>query len=140
MENIMKVVTLIPLAIGLLIAVKLVQSEENRLFSPTMSYNNMLKVEKAGNPFQGTYELNSLLFMKITSMVDDIEIEKLTLNRGNCSKFGLINDGKKATLPKRLKYADSFYVVTSIEIEGCRPILETEIDTNLGRIVTSPQW
>lgn len=71
-------------------------------------------------------------FMYITAVADDVVIESIKMNRGNCNVGGF-REPKKAVVEfnKKLDYGQ----VWSVPIVNCTKVLESEIETNYGTFI-----
>jgi hypothetical protein len=80
--------------------------------------NNLVRVEKEKRCFEGSCEIiNRVLF--ITSLSDDLEIQNIVLNRGQCAKFSIQNlDGSYSQPPVRLKFSERIMIVTGFTPEN----------------------
>lgn len=95
---------------------------------PASAENVPLQVEAYSqyNPLAYVY----LNFLQITSLENNLVIQSIKMNRGNCNVGGLA-DAKKAVVSfnKRLDYGQ---VWSNIPVANCQKVLEAEITTNQG--------
>lgn len=73
-------------------------------------------VELGQNPFWGSPQL------KITSTTDEVVIETVEVNRGNCK----VNSHEP--LPHTLEFGDSF----KVDAPGCQNLLQASVETSGG--------
>ena len=65
----------------------------------------------------------------VTSLVDDIEVEDIVVNRGNCkSPFYQLTGETRYKLPKRLKYGE----IATMEFELPCQVMQVDVSTNKG--------
>lgn len=72
-----------------------------------------------------------LQYVHIQSLIDQLEVQSLVANRGNCRVIGISTNKKQ--LPAKVKYGETFYVLLNNDCD----VIELEITTDQGSVTLS---